>query len=207
MDFVCSTDALVDATCGDTSALLSCSCCASCMAAGYCTPGNHRVNLDLKTDAWGQETTFSLINLNNNAPVAVGGPFRSSSSYSYEFCLPFPATLSLVVYDEFGDGMESQDGAGYVSLISGGVPVLQTGLFGTQAEFSLNSTHENLRVSHLCLPDNNWPANCKESQFSAAVEIELDNYPEHVGWAINGDIYFASSPGRFYAGYLEECKE
>ena len=121
--------------------------------------------------------------------------------------MPFPATFSLVVYDEFGDGMESQDGAGYVSLISGGVPVLQTGLFGTQAEFSLNSTHENLRVSHLCLPDNNWPANCKESQFSAAVEIELDNYPEHVGWAINGDIYFASSPGRFYAGYLEECKE
>ncbi len=83
--------------------------------SGCCTP----VTIEIATDRYGQETTWSITN--GTTTFATGGPYTqmaSNGAYvkpSVELCLP-DGCYQLVVNDSYGDGICCAYGNGYVRV-------------------------------------------------------------------------------------------
>ena len=69
------------------------------------------VTLVLTTDCYGSETTWEVVDEDDNV-VANGGPYEDSfdggEEYTMELCLPL-GCYDFVLYDSYGDGMEGGD--------------------------------------------------------------------------------------------------
>ena len=65
------------------------------------------VSLTIITDCWGSETTWQVVNDDNGAIEATGGPYLDGqplSEQNHEFCLA-TGCYTFTIFDAFGDGM------------------------------------------------------------------------------------------------------
>lgn len=97
--------------------------------------------LEVRTDEWGSETTWEILNQNNTV-VASGGnyPDFTIQSYFHNLCLNAECYV-LKVYDSYGDGIDN----GYYKLTDQTNTVLVNG----NGQFTSERTH-NFCASDLC---------------------------------------------------------
>jgi len=95
-----------------------------------------KVNVYLKTDNYGEETSFKIKMRKNNGKfktvfTKAKGTFDSSSEYNFSKCLRKNKCYKLVMIDSYGDGLCCADGEGTYSATwkgsSIGVPVFENG--------------------------------------------------------------------------------
>ncbi|WP_291117855.1 hypothetical protein [Flavobacterium sp. UBA6135] len=99
------------------------------------------LRIQIVTDRYGDETTWELYNQNMDV-IASGGPYATQSASGafpqapIDLCLA-SGSYTFVVYDSYGDGMNSGYGAGYYRLVSMNsdfssevLQIAQNGVFG-----------------------------------------------------------------------------
>jgi hypothetical protein len=89
------------------------------------------LTVEILTDEYPEETTWELVNANNQV-IATGGPYAQQSTlYTTEVCAPNDACYTFIIYDSFGDGICCQYGDGnYQVLDAQGSVVADGGNFG-----------------------------------------------------------------------------
>ena len=90
-------------------------------------PANGILNLYLKTDSYGSETSWDIKN-GSNSIVASGGPYgdvTNGETLNIPVCLA-PGCYTFTIYDNFGDGMSDGGSAGMQLTGNGGNPVYAT---------------------------------------------------------------------------------
>lgn len=82
------------------------------------------LRVQIYTDRYGSETSWDLFNSNDlENPIASGGPFTDQTTNNafkkpdVDLCLE-SGSYTFVVYDSYGDGMNSGTGAGYYRLVT-----------------------------------------------------------------------------------------
>ncbi len=100
---------------------------------GSCDCHDLSIDLQLTLDDWGGETTYELIDENDEV-IAQGGPFQNETNGTViedKFCLA-DGCYSLVVYDEYGDGICCIYGDGGFQLLNsnGDILAASDGEFG-----------------------------------------------------------------------------
>lgn len=105
------------------------------------TVGTSNLNLYIKTDTYGDETTWQITN-SSNAVVSSGGPyveFNGGKVYNENVCLA-PGCYTLTFFDSYDDGMDDGQTTGTFKLTGvGGSPVyaeLSNPQFGTSVSYS-----------------------------------------------------------------------
>jgi len=129
---------------------------------GAASAGNATINIT--TDAYGSETTWTLTNASGSV-AASGGPYNDLSSAGTTPQTPVSVTLSpndcytLTVLDSYGDGMNSGYGAGgYTVVDASGTVVASGGTFASeeQAPFQTGAAtaSNNINVNLLAIYPN-----------------------------------------------------
>jgi len=89
-------------------------------------------HLELKTDAYGLETTWALFEGSDESGrmFASGGPYASDAVYEVDYCLPSEQEYVLYVYDWAREGICCESGNGGYNVTSGGHVIFEsTGVF------------------------------------------------------------------------------
>src|SRR5205085_672622 len=77
------------------------------------------VTLNIKTDSYGEETTWKLFNSNNQV-VQQGGPYaaagQDNATFTYYWNLNDQECYTFKIYDAYGDGICCSYGNGYYKL-------------------------------------------------------------------------------------------
>lgn len=123
------------------------------------------VTLELQRDAYGSETTWSLLNVTTNTVVASGGPYTNSSSLPALYTQSIPVSLNncyrFTINDSQGDGICCAYLNGYYNLKTSTGDVIVTGGTFTSQEvtsFSVQTlSTEDFGLNGLVLYPN--PAN------------------------------------------------
>lgn len=124
------------------------------------TPSNF-VKVEVKTDNYGSETTWSLTDASGNV-VASGGPYTDGTSavvYS-EFHELTPGCYNFVINDAYGDGVDAGYGVGYYKIFDENGTVFVSGAsFTTQEKktFALEAGQLNLSVADDAVAFNMYP--------------------------------------------------
>merc|ERR1719491_2337876 len=74
---------------------------------------NSVFNLELLTDNWGSETSWTLTDTNLNDVIAGEDSYLSNTLYEEEFCLSPGPCFEFTIFDSFGDGICCTQGEGY----------------------------------------------------------------------------------------------
>lgn len=108
--------------------------------------GGGRMTFTLRTDQYGDETSFKFFDPNGEVVLSDGGEGNElSGSHTYEY--PFRPTTTgcyrLEVYDEYGDGINTNYGLGFFKLnAEDGTQIFRdNGKFGSQATYMINVTY------------------------------------------------------------------
>jgi subtilisin family serine protease len=115
------------------------------------------VTLNVITDCWGSETTWQVVNDDNNQVVASGGPYADGQplgSNIHSFCLP-TGCYTFTIFDSYGDGM---NGAQWQSCSVNG-NYFMTYENGTQIfqMTAANGNFGNSAIHPFCIiPQNNF---------------------------------------------------
>ncbi|HXH18361.1 MAG TPA: hypothetical protein VNJ07_04685, partial [Chitinophagales bacterium] len=72
-------------------------------ARPQCTSGQELVTIEITTDDYGSETTWSLFSQTTGL-IASGGPYGSNATYYEQVCVDTGDCYRFVIYDAFGDG-------------------------------------------------------------------------------------------------------
>lgn len=94
--------------------------------------------MDLLTDRYGSETTWTLTNQCNGVEVANGSGYASQTPYLESFCFP-AAQYRFFIADSFGDGICCSVGQGSISVSYNGAEVLSGGDFGSSKSATFGS--------------------------------------------------------------------
>ena len=98
-----------------------------------CSANESQITVDIKTDNYPAETTWTLVNSCDASVVLSGGPYTSSiTTYSQTTpCLPNNTKYVFTINDSFGDGICCSYGSGEYVVKQDGVQVLSGGQFGS----------------------------------------------------------------------------
>jgi hypothetical protein len=93
-----------------------------------CGKGMARFSMDLRTDYFGNETSWSLQAIGANAPIlgVSGGPYKPESRYLIADCISLNACWKLTVSDRNGDGLCCDYGQGSYILEYNGRVVMES---------------------------------------------------------------------------------
>lgn len=95
------------------------------------------VNFELRTDNFGEETTWKLFNSANQVVQQdPAGDYADATTFNYWWELNPNECYKLVVYDEYGDGICCAYGNGYYKVRSGGVIVAEGSEFGGEGKIA-----------------------------------------------------------------------
>lgn len=102
-----------------------------------CAANETGITINIETDAYGSETTWSLTGVNGNPSFATGGPYNDLSAAGTTVqtitpnpvCVPNGTALRFTINDAYGDGMCCQYGNGAYSVIMNGNTVASGGSF------------------------------------------------------------------------------
>ncbi|MEE9553910.1 MAG: hypothetical protein V3W18_06390, partial [candidate division Zixibacteria bacterium] len=75
------------------------------------------IDIAIRTDVWGSETSWDLVDSENNV-LASGGGYADETLYEYTVCVPAGDCYTFNVYDAYGDGFTTN---GYASASYNGV--------------------------------------------------------------------------------------
>ncbi|KAL7554874.1 hypothetical protein ACHAWF_018691 [Thalassiosira exigua] len=92
-------------------------------------PCSGDVRVEVTTDNWGQETTWTLVNDCDGQTIASGGPY-SNNYYFVENYTSGPAQYTFTILDEYGDGICCGYGQGSYAIYCDGIEVAAGGQFG-----------------------------------------------------------------------------
>lgn len=85
----------------------------------FATPGGQQTTLVLLTDNFPQETSWKLLDEDNNV-LLEGGPFGlSQAEYIEQWCLDTSRCYKFVLLDSWGDGIQGQGVNGFFQIING----------------------------------------------------------------------------------------
>ncbi|MEO8588450.1 MAG: T9SS type A sorting domain-containing protein [Flavobacteriales bacterium] len=121
--------------------LISLLAVASVRSFAQCPTGESPATMSITTDRYGEETTWSVTGFGGAPVYASGGPYTQQAANgaynmpAVDFCVPDGVILVVTVNDAYGDGMCCAYGAGFYSLVVGGVEV------ATGGEFTEVETH------------------------------------------------------------------
>ncbi len=96
--------------------------------------GQHNIAIELKTDNYGSETSWELINTITGATIGEGGPYTNVSGgtlYNFDFDVTGDECYSFYIYDSYGDGMCCNYGTGYFKVYYDSELVDEGGSFTT----------------------------------------------------------------------------
>lgn len=100
-----------------------------------CPENESRLTVDIKTDNYPYETTWTLVNNCDDSELLSGGPYTSAGtlySQTTSLCLPDDAEYVFTINDSYGDGICCSVGSGEYVVKQDGVQVLSGGDFGTR---------------------------------------------------------------------------
>jgi hypothetical protein len=86
------------------------------ICAGYsiaqCGANEVKVKVNIRTDAWGEETYWTLSDLMGTVVLqgGQGGVYEDNASYADSICVPSNACLFFEIYDTYGDGIYAPNG-------------------------------------------------------------------------------------------------
>ncbi|HOY38318.1 MAG TPA: Omp28-related outer membrane protein [Bacteroidales bacterium] len=95
----------------------------------------HTIEIELKTDNYGSETTWEVVNTLNNDVLAEGGPYTNVSAVQTIAPIDVDGTgcYAFYIYDEYGDGICCNYGSGYYKVYYDDVMIGQGGEFSSEA--------------------------------------------------------------------------
>ena len=99
-----------------------------------CADGENLLVIELKTDPYGYETSWSLID-GQGIEVAMGDDFGNNELYLDSLCITEWSCLTFIILDSFGDGLLSP---GYVSISLNGAEVTTISSFSKSASTSFD---------------------------------------------------------------------
>jgi hypothetical protein len=112
-----------------------------------------QVIFQINTDNYGNETTWSIKDLNNNT-VASGGPYANSATFNQTINLPNDGCYTFEILDSAGDGICCQYGNGSYSLKTpNNTTIIQGGNFRAAQAITFNA---NANLSTDDFSDNNF---------------------------------------------------
>lgn len=136
-----------------------------------------QVVLELKTDNYGSETDWELVQ--NGVIVAQDPPgaYANNQVYTYTWNLPDLTCFVFKIYDAYGDGICCDFGNGYYKLLANGIPVIQGGAFDSEAfhpfKTNLAIGMSEMHANGLAIYPNPTTGNVTVS-FAPAAKADLD---------------------------------
>ncbi|CAB9505936.1 Extracellular metalloprotease [Seminavis robusta] len=97
-----------------------------------CPPGSSSFLLDLKTDQYGEESTWDIENTCTGSTVRSGGPYGDLLQYFESGCLPDDQVYVFTFYDDFDDGICCFYGEGAFGFYYNDELALQGAIFEDQ---------------------------------------------------------------------------
>ena len=96
-----------------------------------CQPGTKALKVDITTDTYPSETTWSVTNCNGVVQFE-GGPYPSTNNlYSREECVDASDGYTFQIADSYGDGICCGNGEGSVTVTYDGAAEVFDGAFGS----------------------------------------------------------------------------
>lgn len=98
---------------------------AAFSAQAQCPTGETQVSVNITTDQWGTETTWSLTGLGGTPVYASGGPYTNLGSAGttnqppVNACVPNGPVIVFTINDSYGDGICCQYGSGNYTVTAG----------------------------------------------------------------------------------------
>jgi alkaline phosphatase len=122
-----------------------------------CSDNQKMFKLILKTDNYGYETSFKLVNTGTGRKV-VGGPpkdtnYARNTLYAGQRCLPQGA-YELTFYDKQGDGICCQYSEGFYQVFLGGELIQEGGSFEAEETITFAVTSSHLETNDTVTPRN-----------------------------------------------------
>ncbi len=95
----------------------------------------HTIDVVLKTDNYGTETTWEVVNTVNSAVLAEGGPYTDASVLQTIAPIDVDGTgcYAFIIYDQYGDGICCSYGTGYFEVYYDEVLIGEGGEFAAEA--------------------------------------------------------------------------
>ncbi len=182
------------------------------VGTGTCICTQNLVTLTIRTDNYGSETSWIIVNSQNN--VIASGPtgtvYPSNTTITENFCLPSEC-YEFRIFDSYGDGICCSYGSGFYRLEDAGGNILASGgQFGSSefTPFCLTSgacTEEFIYVS-------NTPAYNPVSAISEITSdwvIDPNQNPQTIIFQAGENISllpgFHARPGSSFQAYIEAC--
>ena len=131
--------------------------------------------IQLSTDAFGEETTYYIYNKHNNTPVATKTSFDSNMTYDLKECFDPKGCYYFTITDEWNDGICCDQGRGNYTVS------LNDKLIGQGGEFNSSDT---FHIGGSCSPDPEENS-CRDGFALLNVTVKADSYgPSDNGWSV-----------------------
>ncbi len=144
------------------------------------------LDITLVTDAFGDETSFSIIDKNRGiAVLSSGNSYDSNSTYTLNECLNRSGCYDFVIEDQWDDGMCCKGGNGSYTVSILDRTIGNGGKFGSS---------ETIFIGGSCGKYPSSDTGCNGSMKLLNVTVRTDNWGEETSW----EVYDASS-GAVYA--------
>ena len=156
-------------------------------------PGETEVTVQIVTDFYGSETTWSLTDISGSPEYATGGPYTDggSSIFTENVCVPTDSHLTFTIFDTYGDGICCGYGNGSYMITAGGFTVASGGAFTSSETVSFLAPPKMLDAAvtainmDFALEYGNYPITVNIGNSGINTITSLDLY-----WSINdGAIY------------------
>ena len=108
------------------------------------------IKVVIKTDDWGSETTWEVIDEATGNLIDSGGPYSdgASNTYTTEICVDSDKCYTFIIYDEYDDGMCCEYGNGSYRVYYNGVLEGSGGAFGAYEIVTIGSGCGGASVPH-----------------------------------------------------------
>ncbi len=112
-----------------------------------CAANQVKINIELHTDKYGNETTWELNGLNGVPKYAAGGPYKVISNgylITEDVCVPEGGDLEFVIKDSYYDGICCVNGDGYYKVSSACGIIKEGGQFNYVDEVRFSAPNSKL---------------------------------------------------------------
>ncbi|WKZ65925.1 MAG: T9SS type A sorting domain-containing protein [Flavobacteriales bacterium] len=185
----------------------------SAQATAQCPGGQTEVTVNITTDRYGDETTWSLTGLGGSPVYASGGPYQlAAANGAYDqapvtACVPNGPVLVFTINDAYGDGMCCAYGSGYYSVTAGAATLAtNTNFTGSQdVAYFITGTQSALDLAALTInmpnvvaAGNQTITGTMRNFGTAAINSFTLNYTVDGGAAVSQPISATINPGASY---------
>jgi hypothetical protein len=161
---------------------------ASIYREGPCFP----FEMKLRTDSFGDETSWDIVNTLNGETVRSfsGGYYKSNATYDEYDCLDSDGCYTFTIYDDWSDGICCESGNGWFNLSANDRFIYQGGDFKSSDTVVIGgSCSSNVSVDGTC-PENESPINVTILTDENSWEMTWEVYDKVTGqiFCLNSDV-------------------